>query len=235
MDPRQQPGQSIMPQSTPQHQPHPPIPMPSTPAVLNTRPDIAAEQYKFITDNGDAKKPPINLKTTSKIQRIIIVAVLSLLLIIGLIIGNSFLSSSKNKSRDALIGLNKQQTKILYITSTNQQRPQDRSTLALGVTVSSVLLTDQTLINSKAAKAGFKINAKQFQLSPSEQATIKSLFDQAARNNQYDSTFSKEVRQQLREYMDDLKATYESTSNKALKEALNNGYLHAEALTKASP
>jgi len=200
---------------------------PNAPSPAPPQPD-----YDFILNHGANKpKSPLLPKLgNSKKQRwLMIGAGGGLLLIILLLLFSAVFGGNKNQS---LLEVAQAQQELIRVSTLGASKNSSAAARNLAVTTKLTIETNQKEMIDQLKKQGQKTNTKL--LDAKKNTQTDATLTQAAQDNRYDEIFTQQVQQQLMDYQQQLKAAYDGTSSKSLKQLLNNEFAEAGLLIKSS-
>lgn len=206
----------MQPQQTP-----PPAPPPA-PIGSNS-----GNPYEFITNPQKPTKNNLFSGMNNKV--LMIAAVLLGITVIVLIFAVVFGSQVSNK--DQLISLAKKQNELVRVAGIGEEKARTTEAKNLAATAKLTFSSQQQPLLDTLAKQGIKLKGKQLNASTQEEIDNKNAADkkltEAEQNNRFDDVFLVVLRTQLAEYQKDLKAAYDNTSNKSIKNMLSEQYKSA--------
>ncbi len=190
-------------------------------------PSPTSPQYDFIMNPGGRtpKKSLFGFGGSSK-QRILFMSIATgLILALVLILYSVLFGGAKTPG---LLEIAQTQQEIIRVSELGAKQARTSDALALAATTKSSLVTSQNEIVAQLKKQKQKVKPKDLALK--QNSETDKVLTEAALNNRYDETFTKTLQQELVEYQQLLKTTYDSTSSQSLQKVLNAQFTSAGLL-----
>lgn len=206
---------------------------PSSPST----PPANTGQYDFILNYGANKKSPlpsVPVPGQSSVIGRILVAVGGgiVLLIAAWIFFGIIIAKKPAVDPAAFTTIAQRQTELARISLEPAQNATGLDTKNFAATVQLSLLTDQETIVSLLQKYGVKLN--QTMLAGRKNSQTDAALQQAQASGTYDQAYIAAAQSQLHDYEQELKQTFNATTNATARQVLNNDYTHAQLLDQLS-
>lgn len=180
-------------------------------------------QYDFITNPAKPpKKSIIPGSGSSKTQRIVLVVAGLVILFMLIFIFASFITSSGRSNTEQLTAVLQTQTEVSRVAEIGENKSSTENAKKLASTVNIVVESQKNQLNSLLAKQEIKINPKQ--LSAGRKTETDQTLTTAEKNGRFDDAFVQTMRAELEGYQKTLKAAYDGSPSKSIREALNADY-----------
>ncbi len=177
--------------------------------------------YDFIMQNPQ-KTPSKFGFDGSKKSRIILVAIVGGVLLALFIIIAAIISSSGKSSTQSLISLAEEQNEIIRVADIGVSKARTADAKNLATITSYSFRSSQADTLALLAKQGHKLKTKQLALK--QDSKTDSQLTTADLNNKFDETFKQLIGQSLVTYQKDVKAVFDSSTNKSEKQILSTSY-----------
>lgn len=188
-----------------------------------------SNEYDFIMNTDHKPKKKVVLPSgNSKQSRILIVVGGVSLLLIGIVVIMSFISSAGNAGKTELLKAAQQQAEIVRISEIGIDRAKGSTAKNLATTTSFSMQSDQATLTASLSGQGVKVNAKE--LAASKNQKTDAILTAAEQSNKFDEVFITTLHTELASYQQTLKSAYDKTSSKKLKATLTEQFEHAELL-----
>lgn len=180
-------------------------------------------QYDFITNpNKPPKKSILPGRGSSKTQRVIIVVAGFVILFMLIFIFASFVTSSGKPNTEQLTTVLQTQTEVSRVAEIGENKSSTENAKKLASTISIVVESQKTQLNSILASQEIKINPKQ--LNAGKKTETDQTLTTAEKNGRFDDAFVQAMRAELEGYQKTLKAAYDGSPSKSVRETLNADY-----------
>lgn len=159
-------------------------------------------------------------------EKLILIFGAFFVIIIALFAWSTMFGGGTNTTQE-LVSIAQEQNELIRISKIAAEKGRLPATQNLAnTTIASVSSSQQQVIGAIGKKA--KINEKV--LGAKQDPQSDKQLNEAALNNQFDATFTKLYQTKITAYQQNLKATFDTTSNKQVKEILQNAYKSANTL-----
>lgn len=224
MDPNQIPGQSISPGQVPSSAPQQPLQNPP-----QSSGPFNPAQYDFITNPPKApKKSLLPGSGSSKLQRIIIVVVILFVLLVGVAVVTTLLGSGGKNNVASLTKVLQAQTEISRVSTIASTKANGDDAQAIAGKVDIVLMTHKSQVSALATKQKIKIAPAQ--IAAGKNAQTDAALATAEKNGRFDEAFIQSMRTSMQDYQTFLKAAYNNTGSKSMRELLDRQYKESAQL-----
>jgi hypothetical protein len=180
------------------------------------------DPYDFILNPGTQPKKRLLPRGNSTKQRIILVVSGAVVLLMLILIVTSLLSSAGRATKQEWLKLSQQQTELIRVSDIGVDKAEGSSAKNLAITSKLTLESAQADIIGLAKKSGAEVSQKQLEAGQNAETDSKLLA--AEQTNQFDSVFVQLLKDNLKEYQDQLKKLYDlsGTKTKAIISPLYN-------------
>lgn len=195
---------------------------------------MAQDQYEFIMQGNQPVKKPMIPGTggNSMKSRIILVVIGAFILIMGAIGVNAIVNSGPD-NKQQLLELAQQQTELIRVAEIGVKNSSGLQAKNLAITTELTLTTERNTLVAALKTQKVKVNDKTLK-AKADSKTDRALTT-AQQNNRFDEEFLKTIQEDLKEYQQNMKAAYNTTTNKKLREALKLQYANANIIIGIKP
>ena len=186
--------------------------------------DPQKPSYDFIMNNGQpvGKKPLLPGNGSSMTQRIIVVGAVVCLLFIILGIILSVATSKKGGASQTMIDLVSEQQELARVADFGAQKSTVGTTRSYAYIVKLSTSSDQQRLIAYLRKQHVKVNTKILNAKKNGKTDQDMAAAQSA--GQFDVFFLQLLQEQVRTYQKDVKAAYDTTTQKSAKAVLADSY-----------
>lgn len=205
-------------------------PIPPAPSTPNSGGSFNPGQYDFITNpTKPTKKTLLPSAGSSKKQRILFAVIGFLILITVGVVFYSLLTGSSKSDYEQLVTVLQTQTEVLRIADYGANKAGGDSAKNIAAKTRSVVASHELQLQAAMTSRKMKkVTSKD--LAKGHDIKTDQTLTSAQQNGRFDDAFIQTIRADLETYQKNLKAAYDSSSSKGIKELLNQDYQQTNLL-----